>query len=73
MSALNNPWVYNIHGHIHQGTLNLKNYINVNIESSNFRYHLPNIIYMNFVLNYLFGNVIIGEKLIFPNLFISSI
>lgn len=34
--ALNNPWVYNIHGHIHQGTLNLKNYINVNIESSNF-------------------------------------
>ena len=39
----------------------------INIESSNFRYHLPNIIYMNFVLNYLFGNVKIGEKLIFPN------
>ena len=37
-----------------------------NLESSNMRYHRPNIKYMNYILNN-FGNFKIGEKLIFPN------
>lgn len=35
-------------------------------DSINFQYHLPNIKYMNFVLNRLFPQKQIGKKLVFP-------
>ena len=34
--AHDNPYVYNVHGHIHKGKLDLPNYINVNTENHNF-------------------------------------
>lgn len=39
MSALNNPYVYNIHGHLHlpNAYLTLDNYINVNVELTEFK------------------------------------
>ena len=41
----------------------------INYESSNFRYHQPNIKYMNFILAHLFRNnkFEVGNELIFPN------
>ena len=38
-----------------------------NFEYSNFRYHEPNINYMNFILKSLFGKYKVGKQLIFPN------
>lgn len=34
--AYNNPYVFNVHGHIHKGSLMLPNYININTELRNF-------------------------------------
>ena len=34
--GFNNPWVINIHGHLHQSNLNLENYFNVNVEKTNY-------------------------------------
>ncbi len=34
--ALDNPYVYNIHGHLHRGKIKLPNYININVEENNF-------------------------------------
>lgn len=34
--ALNNPYIYNIHGHIHGGYLDQKNFVNVNIAMNNY-------------------------------------
>jgi len=32
-----NPWIYNLHGHLHNNELTLKNYINVNIELNDYK------------------------------------
>lgn len=32
-----NPWVINVHGHIHNGNLDLPNYFNVNVEENNYK------------------------------------
>lgn len=34
--ALDNPYVYNIHGHLHKSKLKLPNYININIDETDF-------------------------------------
>lgn len=34
--CLDNPWVINVHGHIHNGKLTLPNYINANVENHGF-------------------------------------
>ena len=34
--GLNNPYVYNIHGHLHNADLNLPNYFNANIARNNY-------------------------------------
>lgn len=35
--ALHNPWVVNVHGHLHNGALTEKNFINVNVELNDFK------------------------------------
>lgn len=35
--AYDNPWVYNIHGHLHNGALDLPNFINANVENWDYR------------------------------------
>lgn len=35
--AFHNPWILNLHGHIHNGKLNIRNYFNVNIEMNGYR------------------------------------
>lgn len=37
IEAFNNPYVYNVHGHIHFNDLDLPNFINVNIELTNYK------------------------------------
>lgn len=34
--AFDNPYVFNVHGHLHRSKLSLNNYINVNIEETDF-------------------------------------
>lgn len=34
--ALNNPYVFNVHGHLHGSKLDLPNYINVNVEETDY-------------------------------------
>lgn len=36
IEAYNNPWVINVHGHVHNGKINLSNYFNVNVEENDF-------------------------------------
>ena len=35
--ALNNPYVINVHGHIHRGSLTLPNFINANVEINDYK------------------------------------
>lgn len=35
--AYENPWVINVHGHLHGGSLELPNFFNVNVEENDFK------------------------------------
>lgn len=37
IEAFNNPYVYNIHGHLHHSYIDAENYINVNIEMNDYK------------------------------------